>query len=449
MHRGSAERRVEREWNDDHLVAICAFANSEGGKLTIGKDDNGTIYGVKDPKELMEMLPTKIKALFGFYPDIRPFTEDGKTYVEVNIEPQRKPVDLRGVYYERSGSSSVRVTGEDLVPFVLERSGLSWTDLISKKTRLSDISTEAVSAFVKRGQEMKRISSAADPNDTEGVLRRYGLMTDEGITNAGAVLFAECPTHITHSAVTKIGLFSKDGRLLMEDVIKMPVVSQPEETMRRLSDKYIQPRFELEGVVRKEKYQFPMLALRELIFNSIMHRQYMSSEHTTIRVYPDFVEIYNPGSLPEGWTAKELPMKHESKPANPRIAEIFHDMGIVEQWGRGMTLIREECKKAGIPQPIYETDRFGIKAVFKSIPDDGVSVIGIDDLAPLEFEVYKMIVEGRYTTADAASKALGSSERGIRRVTDKLRDMGMIQRAGSKKTGIWEPIAQSTNRRGI
>jgi len=398
----------------------------------------------------MTSIPNTISNLMHFHPHVEAKEDDnGKTYITLTIEPQGRAVDYKGIYYRRAGATTVRVSGSDLRQFIMDAGGLIWTNLTTDKVKLNDISPDAVRTFIKRGQDVQRISSAADPNDIEGVMRRYNLMTDDGITNAGAILFSEYPTHVTHAAVTKIGLFSEDGRLMMEDVIKMPVIFQPEETYKRLIDKYVQPRFELEGVIRKQKYQYPPLALRESVFNSVIHRQYMSSEHTTISVHPDRVEIYNPGSLPKGWTAKSLPTKHESKPANPLIAEIFHDMGIVEQWGRGMRLIQEECEKAGNPQPTYKVNKFGITVTFRPLDPMKDISISIDDLEPLELEVYKMIAEGRYTKAEDVAKALRSSERGIRRITDKLRDVGLIRRAGSKKTGVWKPVAHAENRKGI
>jgi len=290
-------------WSDNYLDTICAFANSQtGGRLIIGKKDNGDIVGIRNFKKLMTEIPNTVKNLMNFYPSVEYVTENGKTYLIVTVEPQHEAVDLRGVYYKRSGSTTVRITGGELRDFLMEKGGLVWTNLISKEAKLSDISPEAVSTFIKRGQEIGHISSVANPDDIEGVLRRYRLMTDDGITNAAAVLFGKDPVAVSHAAVTKIGLFAKNsGRILMEDIIEGPIVFQPDETMKRLLEKYTQPRFRLKDhLTRVEAYQYPPKGLREAILNSVVHRQYMSSQHTTISVYPDSVRIYNPGSLPKG-----------------------------------------------------------------------------------------------------------------------------------------------------
>jgi len=436
----------KESWSDNYLETICAFANSQsGGSLVIGKNDKGEIVGIRNAKKLLEEIPNTVKNLMNFHPNVEAFSEEGKTFIIVSIKPQDEAVDLRGVFYRRSGSTTVRVTGRDLKPFIMERGGLVWTDLISKKAKLSDISPEAVSAFIKRGQEVKRISPSADPKDVEGVLRHYKLMTDEGLTNAGALLFSNDPTNTSYAAVTKIGLFAtKNGRLLMEDIINGPVIFQPDETLKRLIDKYTQPRFRIKDfLTRVEAYQYPPEALREAIINAVVHRQYMSRQETTIRVYPDSVEIYNPGNLPKGWTEETLLAKHNSEPANPLIARVFHDMGLIEEWGVGISFIREECEKAGIPEPLYDVDVDGIRIIFRSGPwsDTGEEVTEpsvIERLKPLEYEIYKAIAEGRYTTVKNMAASSGLSVRTVYSAIYKLRDANLIQRVGSDKKGTWE-----------
>jgi len=379
-----------------------------------------------------------------FHPSIEAFSEDGKTYLVLTIKPQHEAIPLRGSFYKRSGSTTVRVESEELKAFIMKMDGLVWTNFISKKAKLSDISPEAVSTFIKRGQEAKRISPAADPNDVEGVLRHYKLMTDEGITNAGALLFSNDPTNISYAAVTKIGLFSKSrSRLLMDHMFEGPVIFQPDEVMKCLIDKYIQPRYDIEGVYRVTKHRYPLKALREAITNAILHRQYMASEHTTIRVYPDSVEIYNPGGLPKGWTADELPKKHESNPANPLIAQAFYDVELVEAWGVGMSLIQDECKNAGVPQPTYEVDDYGVRIIFKSGPwpydgDDIMEQSAAKELTPLEAKIYKAIAESRYTTAKDMAISLGVSPTSVERSIASLKESGLIRRVGSDKKGAWE-----------
>lgn len=435
----------KESWSDKHLETICAFANSRtGGKLIIGKKDNGEIIGVRDFKKLLEEIPGIVNNLMHFSPIVEPLTENGKTCVVVTVQPREGAVDLRGVYYIRSGSTTVRLTGIDLKTFIMEKNGIIWTNLMVDRFELKNISPEAVSTFVKLGQNEKRISLSVDPNDTEGVLRRYGLMTDEGITNAAALLFSDDSTNISQAAVTKIGLFAEDGQILMEDIIDGPIIFQPEETLKRLLDKYTQPRFRLKNnLERVHVYRYPPRALREAILNAIVHRQYMSVQHTTISVFPNSVEIYNPGKLPDGWTEDDLFARHNSEPANPLIAQVFHDIGQIERWGVGISIIKMECEKANIPQPTFEIGKGGIKITFKSGPwsdtDEGIEQaisvsIGLTDS---EIMVYKAIIEGKFTTTENVAASIGISATTVKRATAKLKKAGIIHRMGSNKRGNW------------
>jgi len=430
-------------------LCVCKF----GCRIVIGKRDDGEVVGVSNPRGLMEEIPNSILNLMNFHPNIEPMMEDGKTCLILTIKPQDDPVDLRGVYYTRSGSTTVRVTGRDIRPFVMERLGLNGIDVISKRVNIEDISSEAVGEFVKRGQEKGHISLAADPSDVEGVLRKYDLMTDEGIRKAGAIQFGKRPRGVSYAAVTKIGLFAKKGgMILMEDIIDGPVISQPDETLKRLLDKYTQPRFRLKNYIERiEVYRYPPKALREAILNAVIHRQYTSVQETTIRVYPNSVEVYNPGALPKGWTADELPRKNESRPANPVIAQAFHNMGLIEGWGIGMSLIQDECKAAGVPAPEYVVDQDGVRIIFRSGPwsDTGEDIEKssiIEELTSSEIKICKIIAEGGYTTAKDIAICTGLSIRTVNRIIVKLKNMGIIYRIGNNRKGSWKLVVESSNK---
>ena len=448
MHTESQWEEWKEAWTDDILRTVAAFASKDGGKTIIGKNDKGEIVGVRNAKKLLTSIPNTISNLMHFHPHVEAKEDGGKTYIVLTIKHQGKAIDYKGVYYERAGATTVRVNGDDLREFIMDAGGLVWTNFITDKIKLEDISKEAVSEFVKRGQREKRISSAVDPDDTEGVLRRYKLITEKGITNAAALLFGNSPTAVSYAAVTKIGLFAKEGgRLLMEDIFDGPVIFQPEEALKCLLDKYTQPRFRLKDhLTRVEAYRYPPEALREAILNAVMHRQYMYNQHTTIAVFPDHVEIHNPGRLPAGWTEKDLLVKHESAPANPLIAQAFHNMGQIEAWGVGVSLIYDECEEAGIPKPVYELYDRRIGLTFKSGPwsDTGEEPVKIntDGLTPSEIKIYNIIAEGKFTTAEEVSVTVGLTARTVKRATDKLVESGLIRRVGSKKTGIWEVIVE-------
>jgi len=114
-------------WKDEYLKWICGFANAQGGTLYIGKDDNGNVVGVKDAKKLLEELPNKITTILGIVTPVNLYqTEQGdnienadsvsadqarlesaerKAFIEVIVDAHPNPVNYKGEYHYRSGST--------------------------------------------------------------------------------------------------------------------------------------------------------------------------------------------------------------------------------------------------------------------------------------------------------------------------------------------------------
>lgn len=77
-------------------------------------------------------------------------------------------------------------------------------------------------------------------------------------------------------------------------------------------------------------------------------------------VYDDKLMVWNEGSLPDNLTIEDLKKKHSSRPHNPILAGTFFKGGLIEAWGRGTIKILNECKKAGLPEPVIESTSGGI-----------------------------------------------------------------------------------------
>ncbi len=84
-------------------------------------------------------------------------------------------------------------------------------------------------------------------------------------------------------------------------------------------------------VERQQKWEYPLDAIREAVTNSIVHRDYQTTSKNQIRIFDDRIEIWNPGRLPKGWSVETLKQKHDSKPFNPLLAEMFFLIGYIEE----------------------------------------------------------------------------------------------------------------------
>ncbi|MDI6791668.1 MAG: ATP-binding protein, partial [bacterium] len=107
-------------------------------------------------------------------------------------------------------------------------------------------------------------------------------------------------------------------------------------------------------IERQEKWEYPPDAIREAITNAVCHRDYFSNGNVQIRIFDDRIEIWNPGTLPEGLTIEDLKGKHESKPRNKLIARLFFLIKYIEEWGTGTNEMIELCLNYDLPEPKLE-----------------------------------------------------------------------------------------------
>lgn len=116
----------KESWRDEYLKWICGFANARGGKIYIGKRDDGTVIGVSNSKRLLEYIPNKIQNKLGIVADVNLLTENGLEYIEITVNPWAFPVNYDGEYHYRSGSTKQQLRGNALTNFLISKTGLKW-----------------------------------------------------------------------------------------------------------------------------------------------------------------------------------------------------------------------------------------------------------------------------------------------------------------------------------
>ena len=131
-----------------------------------------------------------------------------------------------------------------------------------------------------------------------------------------------------------------------------------------LKTKYFTSPIHYEGMQRIEKLEVPEEALREILYNAIAHKDYMGAP-IQMRVWDDYVEVWNEGGLPKELTPEALLRHHSSHPRNKNIAYAFFKAGFIESWGRGYKKIREGFEKAGLPMPKIEDVEGGVRVTFQ------------------------------------------------------------------------------------
>lgn len=352
-------------WRDEYLKWICGFANANGGTIYIGKDDTGNVVGSSDSKRLMEEIPNKVKDTLGILVDVNLHKSKQGEFIEIVVEPYPYPVNYKGQYHVRIGSTKQELKGAALNKFLLQKKGKRWDGVPVPKVSVKDLKQETFEFFRKRAFKSQRIDEDSLTDSNEHLIENLQLKEGEYLKRAAILLFHPSPEKFVTGAYIKIGYFQTDDDLKFQDEIHGNLFEQIEKSMDLLFTKYMKAEISYEGINRVEKFEYPKEAVREALLNAIAHKDYSGGVPIQISIYSDKIILWNEGQLPENWTVKTLLEKHASRPYNPDIANALFRSGYIESWGRGTIKIIKECKQAGIPVPVFGYDSSDISVEFR------------------------------------------------------------------------------------
>ena len=148
-------------------------------------------------------------------------------------------------------------------------------------------------------------------------------------------------------------------------MIEGTIIEQIDEAMDFIR-KNISVKFVMTGKPqRDEVWDYPLKAIRESVINAVCHRDYTMPSNTEVRIYDDRLIIWNPGGLPLGITMEDLLKPHGSVLRNKGIGAVLYDMGLIEQWGSGISKMQNLCTNAGIPKPVFREFQQGFHVEFR------------------------------------------------------------------------------------
>ena len=366
MQSESQNIEYKETWNDKYLQWICGFANAQGGRIYIGVNDDKEVVGLNDAKKLMEDIPNKIANSLGIVADVNLLEKNEKEYIEIVVSSSTMPISCHGVYHYRSGSTKQELRGAALQQFIMRKMGHSWDDMPLPNATIAEIDRASIDYFLRNGILKKRIAESEKETSTEDVLKNLRLIGEDGYLRSAAILlFGKEPQRRFAGVQFKIGRFgASESDLIIQDVIEGNVIRMVDTVVSVLKSKYLYSPIHYEGMIRMEPLEIPEDGLREILYNSVCHKDYMGAP-IQMQVYTDHIEIWNEGGLPEGYTAETLMRKHSSRPRNKTIASTMFMAGFIETWGRGYTKIRECFEKEDYPMPIVKEIDGGVSVWIK------------------------------------------------------------------------------------
>ncbi len=420
-------------WHDDYLKWVCGFVNAQGGVIFIGKDDNGNVSGIDDYKKLMDDIPNKIRNAMGITVEVNLHEETGKHFIEIVTLPYSVPISLRGKYYYRSGSTKQELTGASLNEFLLKKSGKTWDDVIEPRATFDDIDEKAFSSFLKTSENKGRLPET-DGLALPEIFEKLRLTENGQLKRAAIILFGKDPGKLYPNTFVKIGRFEKDDTdLRFQEVEEGNLIELLRAVLHQLNHKFLIRQIEFEGMYRIEKGEYPVPAIREMLLNALVHRNYMGAP-IQIRVYDDKINIWNEGILPEGLSLEALKRPHSSKPRNPIIADVCFKGGLIDAWGRGTIKIIDTCKQAELPEPeLTERDGGFLVTLFKNnLTEEQLTKLGLNErqLKAVDF------VKGKGRITNKEYQSLNSiSERTASRELSELVEKQVLKSSETKGAG--------------
>ncbi len=425
----------KQSWHDDYLKWVCGFANAQGGVIFIGKDDNGKVVGISDYKKLMDEIPNKVKDLMGILVDVNLHEENGLYYLEIITQTYAVPISLRGRYYYRSGSTKQELIGAALTDYLLRKSGKTWDEVSEPTATIDDIDDASLKSYIAASLHAGRISDVEGLSKAD-LIAKLRLTDDNGsIKRAAIVLFGKNPAKFFNNCVVKIGRFGKDSSdLRFQEALEGNIVYLLREVLEQLNRKFFTRAISFEGMQRIEKGEYPIAALREMLLNALVHRNYLGSSVVQMRMFDNHFNIWNEGELPAGISLDSLKRQHPSRPRNLLIADVCFKAGYIDAWGSGTLKIISTCKEAGLPDPeIIEQDGGILVTLFKNkYSAEQLQKLGLNERqvkAILYVVEHGSITNSKYQEINAVAKTLA---------TEELKDLigkELIKQAGSKGRG--------------
>ncbi|MDD4296264.1 MAG: putative DNA binding domain-containing protein [Ruminiclostridium sp.] len=323
---------LKREFVPDIKKEVVAFANTEGGTIYVGIDDNGEIVGVENSgkvlMQIMNMLRDSIK------PDITMFTtckivkDQNKEFIEIDVQRGTntpyyiadKGIRPAGVYV-RQGTSSAPASENAIRQMIKETDGDKYEAIRSFNQELTF--EASYNEFKKRGFELG-----------EAQMKTLGLINKDNMyTNLGLLLSDQC-LHTIKVAVFN-GLSKsefKDRREFGSSLLKQITIAY------EFIDLLNKTRSEFEGLDRIDYRDYPEEALREALLNSLVHRDYSFSGSTLINIYDDRIEFVSIGGLVKGISINDI-MLGISQTRNEKLAAVFYRLKLIEAYGTGIIKI--------------------------------------------------------------------------------------------------------------
>lgn len=429
-------------------ISCVAFANAQGGTLYIGIEDKSLVPLAEQTVTENEINDT-VSRLHSLCFNVSLTSsglikhQNGGEYFKIIVAPSIKSIATTsdGKIYLRIADKCEPVRNEDIQRLSIEKGAYQW-ELLATRFSLADIPVENVKKFASDIRESDRVKDHVKQMSDLEIMEHYNLIDGEIVTNLGVLWLGNAKQRsrisfpITVQYIVYNHLEQKVRKIEWHDNALNPkeLLLAIESEATELSYSYEFP----DGLFRKQIRHYHPKVLRELLLNAFAHKSFTISSDIMICVYPDRMEISNPGGLPLGVTKDNI--LHQRHRRNPYFITIMSDLKLMEGEGSGYDLIYELNGMEAKRPPVIESSFNETKVTLYS------DIQNVDVLPLLDYTLsnYKLSQKGYIAFGAIAAEAkmqatklsaylqLSDDER-LRTYVEPLLKDGIINKKGTKK----------------
>lgn len=358
---------------DSVLRSVVAFANTVGGIILIGVEDNGEIVGLDHPGKTQEQLANSIANRIRprLIPDLIVEKINDRSVIALRIEHTSGPYYLndRGIekgVYVRMGNSNHLAGVEIIEELKRARNSASFDRQSCDDVRESDLDLARINTVYTKHNKLI---------DTEKLIG-IGLLTKMGsrivATNGAVILFGLPNVREQYFPYAEVRCARFEGNSRAEFIDRLNIEGGILSAIKEVP-KFIRRNTKMAGkfgeMERRDIPEFPTEAIREALINALVHANYeISGSRIFIGIYDDRLEIQNPGVMLPGMSIEQF-KAGVSRIRNPVIARTFRELGLIEEWGSGYKRIQNACEAGKYPVPKWEEFGSVLRVTFYPHPE--------------------------------------------------------------------------------
>lgn len=448
---------ARKVFNDSSIteVVVC-LANGLGGDLLVGVEDDGTVSGARhrhgnltDPIKLQAMVANN--TVPQVVPDVEVITIGDLEVIRVGVTPSRVVVGTRNGLYVRRGMGSdgrpacLPYLAHEMLSDRIARGEEDLAAIVEPDATMEDLDPAEFDRFRRLAARVGGSSvDWAQLGDSEilSALEVAELRGANVLLRRGALLlFGKCdtlrrfvPTHETVFQVLEHGAVQQN--LVRAD----PLFKSAEALFDELRRQNLEDEV-MVGLVRVGIDRIPEVVARELVANSLVHRDYTMMGSVLVQVSDDELTVTSPGGFPRGVTLENF--LETSNPRSRILADAFKHAGLVDRAGRGINKVFEAALRTGRPQPEYDRTTSNSVVVTMDLGGTDVElvrfVIEHDEVSGRPFDLADLLIvralkdDPRLTVGDVA-EILQRPQSWTKSRLARLLEEGLIEMRGDGRT---------------